>query len=46
MQNGEIIMQGEVADILRAENLQSVFACNVRSFNDQYGKSLFQTYLD
>jgi ABC-type cobalamin transport system ATPase subunit len=45
MQNGEIVRQGEVDSVLHAENLQEVFGCEVRSFNDQSGNLLFQTYL-
>ena len=45
MQNGEIVMQGEVDLVLKAENLQEIFACEVRSFKDQHGNLLFQTYL-
>ncbi|MFT4939986.1 MAG: ABC-type cobalamin transport system ATPase subunit [Paraglaciecola sp.] len=46
MQNGEILMQGEVDVILRTEYLQNIFECEVRSFNDQHGNMLFQTYLN
>jgi vitamin B12 transport system ATP-binding protein len=45
MQNGEIFMQGDVDHVLRAEHLQGIFDCEVRSFIDHQGKSLFQTYL-